>query len=63
MGPLCEESMMSEGEVPVVESMYRQRAVTVEPAWTVITLEVEVVGLGLPLQAMEADDTSSMGPL
>lgn len=63
MGPLCEMSMTSAGPEPVVLSMYRQTAVTVDPAWTVITLEVGVVGFGGPLQAIELEVTSSIGPL
>jgi hypothetical protein len=43
--------------------MYLQTAVTLWPAWTVMTMLDAVVGVGAPLQARELEVTSSMGPL
>lgn len=51
---------MSLGALPVVVNMYFQTAVTSEPAWTVMTLDEGLSVLGLPLQAIELDETSSI---
>jgi hypothetical protein len=57
-GPLCDASITSpEPEVRV----WRQVSVALEPAATVITFEVAVVGLGPPLQTMSLEVTSVMG--
>ena len=57
-GPLWEESMTSLG--PEVR-VWRHVRVAWEPAWTVITVLVLVVGLGPPLQTMSLEVTSVMG--
>lgn len=57
-GPLWLESMTSLG--PEV-SVWRQVSVACEPAWTVMTVLVLVVGLGPPLQTMSLDVTSVIG--
>jgi hypothetical protein len=57
-GPLCDESMMSLG--PEVR-VWRHVSLAWEPAATVMTFEVAVVGLGPPLQTMSLEVTSVMG--
>lgn len=50
--------MMLEGPLSRV---WRQVSVALDPAWTVMTVGVDFVGLGPPLQAMSLDMTSWMG--
>jgi hypothetical protein len=57
-GPLWEASITSlEPDVRV----WRQVSLAEEPAATVMTFEVAVVGLGPPLQTMSLEVTSVMG--
>jgi hypothetical protein len=57
-GPLWLASMTS---LPAEVRVWRQVSLAVEPAWTLMTVEVFVVGLGPPLQTMSFDVTSVMG--
>lgn len=57
-GPLWLASMTSP---PPEVRVWRQVSVALEPACTLITVEVFCVGLGPPLQTMSLEVTSVMG--